>query len=334
MKLKEWGEFGIIDYLKNFFPSRGKRVVLGIEDDCAVVRGPRGFFYLLTCDSQVENVHFILSLFSPFSLGKRVLAVNLSDIAAMGGKPLFALLSWVLRPDMEAEWLKEFMRGIKEEAEAHGVDIIGGNLSRTESQMVFDLTLVGEVENDRPLLLRRNARPGDLVLVTGTLGDSRAGLEIALRGSEEEKEKYSFLLKRFFTPSPRLQVGRLLHSLGERVATIDVSDGFSQDLGHIVEESEVGAVVEVDKLPISPSLRKWSEEENKDPFLFALSGGEDFELIFTVPRERGKEVKEFIEIESGIPVTIVGEVVSQGGVSLRRDGREEKEVASGWNHFQ
>jgi len=122
--------------------------------------------------------------------------------------------------------------------------------------------------------------------------------------------------------------------LGERVATIDVSDGFSQDLGHIVEESEVGAVVEVDKLPISPSLREWSEEENKDPFLFALSGGEDFELIFTVPREEAQEVKEFIEIESGVPVTIVGEVVSQGGVSLRRGGREEKEAASGWNHFQ
>jgi len=334
MKLKDWGEFGIISYLKDFFPGGGKRVVLGIEDDCAVVKGPRGFYYLLTCDSQVENVHFVFSLFPPFSLGKRVLAVNLSDIAAMGGNPLFALLSWVLRPDIEAEWLKEFARGIKEEAEFFGVNIIGGNLSRTESQMVFDLTLVGEVENDYPLLLRRNSRPGDLVLVTGTLGDSRAGLEITLRGSEEERDKYSFLLERFFTPSPRLRVGRLLHSLKERIAVIDVSDGFSQDLGHITEESRVGAVVEVDKLPISPALREWSKEKEKDPFLFALSGGEDFELIFTVPRERGEEIRQFIEKESGVPVTIVGEIVLQGGVSLKRGGKEEKEAASGWNHFQ
>ncbi|MDI3542926.1 MAG: thiamine-monophosphate kinase [Candidatus Atribacteria bacterium] len=334
MKLKDWGEFGIISYLKDFFPGGGERVILGIEDDCAVVKGPRDFYYLLTCDSQVENVHFVLSLFSPFSLGKRVLAVNLSDIAAMGGKPLFALLSWVLRPDIEAEWLKEFARGIKEEAETFGVNIIGGNLSRTESQIVFDLTLVGEVESDYPLLLRCNSRPGDLVLVTGTLGDSRAGLEITLQGSEEEREKYSFLLERFFTPSPRLQVGRLLHSLKERIALIDVSDGFSQDLGHIAEESGVGAVVEVDKLPISPTLREWSEEKGKDPFLFALSGGEDFELIFTVPRERGEEIKQFIEKESGIPVTIVGEIVFGRGVSFKRGGKEEKETASGWNHFQ
>ncbi|MBC7217300.1 MAG: thiamine-phosphate kinase [Candidatus Caldatribacterium sp.] len=323
MEIRDLGEFGVIARIRKLFP--------GIGDDCAVLPGREGYLLLATVDSQVEETHFRLSLIPPFSLGRRLLVANLSDIAAMGGIPRYALTSFVLREDLSFAWFEEFLSGLHEEALRYGVEIVGGNLARTTGPMVLDLVLLGEVEKDRPLLLRSNARPGDRIFVTGYPGEARAGLLLAERN--DARGEYESLRERFLVPSPRLEIGRFLGSLGERVALIDVSDGLLQDLGHILEESRVGAVLEREALPVSLSLARFCEEEHLDPLDFVLRGGEDFELLFALPSHLEGVILREIPRRFGVPVSAIGAIVAEDGVFLR----EGKELLSltpwGFDHF-
>lgn len=328
MELRDLGEFGLIARIRNVFSST---VPLGIGDDCAVLPGREGFWFLATVDSQIEGVHFQASLIPPFFVGRRLLVANLSDIAAMGGIPRYALLSFALREDVSFVWLNEVLQGVQEEASRHGVEVVGGNLARIDGPAVLDLVLLGEVERDRPLLLRGNARPGDWIFVTGYPGEAKAGLILA--GRKVLEEQYRGLWQRFFAASPRLDVGRFLGALGERIALIDVSDGLLQDLGHILEESHVGAILYEDALPVSPLLAQFCEKEGCDPQEFVLRGGEDFELLFTVPPHRGEEIQEEIPRRFGLPVHRVGEIVEGAGVYLRKKDTLVPLVPQGFNHF-
>jgi len=328
MELRDLGEFGLIARIRNVFSST---VPLGIGDDCAVLPGREGFWFLATVDSQIEGVHFQASLIPPFFVGRRLLVANLSDIAAMGGIPRYALLSFALREDVSFVWLSEVLQGVQEEASRHGVEVVGGNLARIDGPAVLDLVLLGEVERDRPLLLRGNARPGDWIFVTGYPGEAKAGLILA--GRKVLEEQYRGLWQRFFAASPRLDVGRFLGALGERIALIDVSDGLLQDLGHILEESHVGAILYEDALPVSPLLAQFCEKEGCDPQEFVLRGGEDFELLFTVPPHRGEEIQEEIPRRFGLPVHRVGEIVEGAGVYLRKKDTLVPLVPQGFNHF-
>uniref|UniRef100_A0A7V4WLS5 Thiamine-monophosphate kinase n=1 Tax=Candidatus Caldatribacterium saccharofermentans TaxID=1454753 RepID=A0A7V4WLS5_9BACT len=328
MELRDLGEFGLIARIRNVFSST---VPLGIGDDCAVLPGREGFWFLATVDSQIEGVHFQASLIPPFFVGRRLLVANLSDIAAMGGIPRYALLSFALREDVSFVWLNEVLQGVQEEASRHGVEVVGGNLARIDGPAVLDLVLLGEVERDRPLLLRGNARPGDWIFVTGYPGEAKAGLILA--GRKVLEEQYRGLWQRFFAASPRLDVGRFLGALGERIALIDVSDGLLQDLGHILEESHVGAILYEDALPVSPLLAQFCEKEGCDPQEFVLRGGEDFELLFTVPPHRGEEIQEEIPRRFGLPVHRVGEIVEGAGVYLRKKDTLVPLAPQGFNHF-
>ncbi|WP_427365751.1 thiamine-phosphate kinase [Candidatus Caldatribacterium saccharofermentans] len=328
MELRDLGEFGLIARIRNVFSST---VPLGIGDDCAVLPGREGFWFLATVDSQIEGVHFQASLIPPFFVGRRLLVANLSDIAAMGGIPRYALLSFALREDVSFVWLNEVLQGVQEEASRHGVEVVGGNLARIDGPAVLDLVLLGEVERDRPLLLRGNARPGDWIFVTGYPGEAKAGLILA--GRKVLEEQYRGLWQRFFAASPRLDVGRFLGALGERIALIDVSDGLLQDLGHILEESHVGAILYEDALPVSPLLAQFCEKEGCDPQEFVLRGGEDFELLFTVPPHRGEEIQEEIPRRFGLPVHRVGEIVEGAGVYLRKKDTLVPLASQGFNHF-
>ncbi len=330
----ERGEFTLINQLEKILASSSPQARVGIGDDCAVIEGREGFWYLLTCDAQVEGTHFSLDLIPPRYLGKRVLAVNVSDIAAMGGRPRWALLSFVLRPDVESEWWEAFLTGIGEAAETYHLEVIGGNLASTSSAMVFDVTLLGEVEREKPLLLRSCARVGDVILVTGFLGESRAGLAIGQQGRKEEKERYWPLVERFFSPTPRLEVGQFLGGLKERIALIDVSDGLLQDLSHLLEQSKVGALIDVEALPVSPLFAQWCEEKKCDPLPFLLGGGEDFELLFTLPCALAEGVRREIPARYGIPVHRIGEIVGEEGIHLRRGNTIERVNPQGWDHFQ
>ncbi|MCD6156298.1 MAG: thiamine-phosphate kinase [Candidatus Atribacteria bacterium] len=332
--LSEVGEFGFIEKIKEMFPSFSPLLVQGIGDDCAVFKGREGWHNLVTCDVQVEEVHFKMDLFPPFLLGRRILAVNISDVAAMGGLPRFALLSFVLRLDLEEEWLSEVLRGIKAEAERFEVDIIGGNLSRVAGSLVFDVTLIGEVESGHPLLLRSNARVGDLILVTGYPGEAACGLQIILEGSKEEIIRFERLCRRCLAPLPRVEEGRVIAESGYPCALIDVSDGLLQDLSHILEASGAGAVVHLESLPLSEDIQNFAREKAVDPFLPILSGGEDFELLFTAPPQLAEKLKAEIQRRTSTPVWIIGEVVKGKGVQLYRKGEVVSVDYQGWNHFK
>lgn len=323
MELRDLGEFGIIAYLRKFFPEIG--------DDCAFLPGREGFFLLATVDSQVEGTHFQIALIPPFFLGRRLLVANLSDIAAMGGIPRYALTSFVLREDIPFSWFEEFLSGLHEEAHSHGVAVVGGNLARTGGPMVLDLVLLGEVEKDRPLLLRSNARPGDAIFVTGYPGEAKAGFLLAVQG--DTCPEYQSLRERFFAASPRLGVGRFLGSLRERIALIDVSDGLLQDLGHILEESRVGAILEKKAIPVSSLLGRFCKEEGYDPLDFVLRGGEDFELLFTTPPHLEEVILRHIPEHLGVPVARIGRVTPGEGIFIEEDGQLLPLDAWGFDHF-
>lgn len=324
MELRDLGEFGIIAHLRRFFPEIG--------DDCAFLPGREGYFLLATVDSQVEGTHFQITLIPPFFLGRRLLVANLSDIAAMGGVPRYALTSFVLREDVPFSWFEEFLLGLHQEALSHGVTVVGGNLARTGGPMVLDLVLLGEVEKDRPLLLRSNARPGDAIFVTGYPGEAKAGFLLAAQG--DTCPEYRLLRERFFAASPRLSVGRFLGSLRERIALIDVSDGLLQDLGHILEESRVGAILKKEVLPVSPLLVQFCRERGYDPLDFVLRGGEDFELLFTAPPHLEGVILQHIPEHLGIPVARIGEVIPEEGRIFMEEGEKLLPVdARGFDHF-
>lgn len=331
--LSEIGEFGFIEKIKTLFKASSPLLLQGIGDDCAVLEGRAGWHTLVTCDAQVEDVHFKAGLFPPFSLGKRILAVNVSDIAAMGGLPRFALLSFALRLDLEERWLSEVLLGIREEAELFGVEVVGGNLSRIANSLVFDITLIGEVEDQYPLLLRGNSRVGDLILVTGYLGEAACGLKIVLEGNQEEMVRFERLCSRCLVPLPRLEEGRIIVESGYPCALIDVSDGLLQDLSHILEASGVGAMIYLENLPLSADLQSFAREKKIDPFLPVLSGGEDFELLFTAPPKLAEELQREIKRQTGTPVWVIGEIIKERGLRVYREGREISIDSKGWNHF-
>lgn len=323
MELRDLGEFGVIAHLRKLFPEIG--------DDCAFLPEREGFFLLATVDSQVEGTHFQLTLIPPFFLGRRLLVANVSDIAAMGGIPRYALTSFVLREDIPFSWFEEFLSGLHEEALSHGVTVVGGNLARTGGPMVLDLVLLGEVEKDRPLLLRSNARPGDTIFVTGYPGEAKAGFLLATRG--DMRPEYRVLRERFFAASPRLSVGRFLGSLKERIALIDVSDGLLQDLGHILEESKVGAILEKRAIPVSSLLGRFCGEEGYDPLDFVLRGGEDFELLFTTPPHLEEVILQHIPEHLGVPVAKIGKITPHKGIFMEEDGRLLPLDTRGFDHF-
>lgn len=324
------GEFGLIFRIKEWVKTGDPRVVRGIGDDTAVLKGNGGKLILFTCDVQVEGVHFLLSHITPYELGRKSLAINISDIASMGGYSTFALISLILSPDTEIDSLKEFYQGLEEEAGKWGVSLVGGNISKTTGPIVVDIALLGEVEEDN-LKFRSGARPDDLVLITGEPGRSAAGLRLMHRCL---REKFPSLVSAHLTPVPRVREARLISGFKCVTSMIDVSDGVLKDLYHILEESSVGAVLREESFQISEELREASLILGEDPLSLFLSGGEDYELIFTVSPEEAPVVKKKVE-EAGTPVSIIGEINSEAGnVALRRRDGSLKELSpSGWDHF-
>ncbi|MBO0795699.1 MAG: thiamine-phosphate kinase, partial [Ktedonobacteraceae bacterium] len=293
------GEFELIARLTRGLVG-GAGVEEGIGDDCALL-DPGGDEHLLaTCDSQVEGNHFTLHTSTPQQIGRKALAVNLSDIAAMGGIPRYALISLILPPQCPA--LDEIYAGLREEAERYGTVIVGGNIATTgrTGQLIIDITLLGTVERGRALL-RSGAQAGDLLCVTGQPGESAAGLHTLLYPNPDyASEALEVVQARHQTPQPRLREGRILNRFGPQIVTalIDVSDGISGDLGHLCERSRLGALVETERLPLSAPLRSIAATAAHDPYAWFLHGGEDYELLFTVTPVHAQPVIEAIQSET------------------------------------
>lgn len=313
-KLRDIGEFGLIEKIRSMF-KKGEDVEVGIGDDTAVLNFG-GKKLLATCDMLVEEIHF-LPWVDPEDLGWKALAVSLSDIASMGGKPLFALLSLSLPSHLENEWLERFLRGWKELGELFDVSLVGGDITEGE-KIAIDSLVLGEA--DKPIL-RSGAKVGDRIFVTGFLGDSSAGLRCLLK-----KIQHPSLVKKHLRPQPRVKEGmelgksELIHSM------IDISDGLAGDLRHICEESGKGAIIYADKLPLSEDLLSFCHAFGLSPLEFALYGGEDYELLLTADGDISKELQ--------IPLHEIGEITDGKEIVLIEDGKEKIIERRGFEHFK
>jgi len=311
-------------------------LVCGIGDDAAIVRERDGRELLVTTDLLVEDVDFKLSYVPPSWLGHKALAVSLSDIAAMGGAVRYSLLTLAI-PDklqISEDFWTAFLDGYFALAEQHGVTLVGGDTSSTPGQLTIDSMVLGECRVGTAI--RRNgARIGDGIYVTGSLGASAAGLKLLLLGAqvyEDRNDEVQAALRAHLKPEPRVAFGRRIGERGLAHAMIDVSDGLVQDLAHICNESGMGAVLDFEAVPIAAEVALVAEDQEA-AFNLAVSGGEDYELLFTAS---GKEEGALLEISQAcqLRVTRIGEILAEPGrLWLRRDGKLEPLAVRGFDHF-
>jgi thiamine-monophosphate kinase len=293
------GEFELIARICAHLP-QSRRVVLGPGDDCAIVASsPEPL--LITIDSMVEGVHFKLEWGTPAMLGAKALAVNLSDIAAMGGIPTICVINLAIRPGLDPRFFDELYRGLGKAAVAAGVAVAGGNITRA-NELTITIALLGKVETQP--MRRDSARPGDKIYVTGTVGDAALGLRILQNKIPAAGSARDHLVKRFLQPTAQIAPGRKLARIKPPPAAIDISDGLWQDLGHVLERSGVGAKVESTALPLSAAYRQ-VYGDNRD---LALSGGDDYELLFCLrPRISEAELSRRL----GVKVGCIGEITRE-----------------------
>jgi thiamine-monophosphate kinase len=332
MKVSELGEFGLIDLLAKMANApRDNRIaswrqlLIGIGDDAAAWQC-YGSIQLATVDSLIQGIHFPSGLASWSELGWKALAINLSDIAAMGGLPRYALVSLALPDDTEVDDVTTLYTGMLELAQRSGVVIIGGNISRAPI-VVINITVFGDISQGRNILTRSTAQPGELVAVTGYLGAAAAGLEMLTKELKFDPQTTTTFREAFFHPYPRIGEGQLLVESGVKTA-IDLSDGLVSDLNHICKASHVGARVEIERVPIAPGVNARFGERALE---LALSGGEDYELLFT-----GKtEVIDVVKTKAACPVTIIGEITAfEEGITLVDSmGKPVNLDKRGWEHF-
>jgi thiamine-monophosphate kinase len=314
VNVSELGEFALIRRIAARLPHYREDVRAAVGDDVAVLALDPGTYGLATCDIQVEGVHFSRELITPFQLGRRAAAINLSDVAAKGGTPEHFLVSLALPTDLEVSWVEGLYGGLVEEASRHGADIVGGNLSRTDGPIVVDVFLMGKVRVEE-VVFRSGARPGDMVLVTGWLGEAAAGLALLRGGRGDLAEEWKHLLEAYLTPTPR--------------------DGLSSDVGHICDQSWVGVRLFADRLPISGAVKDVARVASREDWALALEGGEDYELCLTVPAGAEEEVAAQVQEQTGTQLTCVGELLKQeaGRWVVLPDGSEVPLRPGGWNHF-
>lgn len=332
MSLSKIGEFGLISMLRELCQSQSRDVLIGMGDDSAAISPFRGTT-LITSDMLLEGVHFDLSFITFFQLGYKSLAVSLSDIFAMGGRPRYFLMNLGLPPGFDSRDIREIYRGIKEMARKAGVVVIGGDTCESRHGLVLSGTLIGDTDR---AITRSGARPGDGIFVTGTLGDSAMGLVLLkelgrrieiqssrsrrrfrIRGIEFPAKDILPLLKKHLMPEPVP-----LKDLSGVTSMIDISDGLLIDLSHICDESKVGAIIYEDKIPLSLELIKAAETIGVDPLKLAMKGGEDYVLLFTAPPD--------IKTDA----IMIGEVVKKGRFIVDNKGRRARFKAEGFEHFK
>ena len=319
-RLADLGEFGLLARIR----ARLGSSYLG--DDAAVLPRTAGMELLATVDAQVDGVHFLRERMSPQQVGRRAIAVNVSDIAAMGGLPRYALVSLFLPEDLSVAWLEALYDGIRQETVRWEMRVVGGNISGTPGPLTLDVTVLGEVETGCALT-RRGARPGDPLFVTGDLGRAAVGLHLLRRGESGS------LVDAYCTPVPRVGEGRALLRSRLVHAAMDQSDGLGSDLYRLCEESQVGAVIEVAALPISDEVRVAAATVGLDPVGLALFGGEDFELVVAAASNDAGTLKRVVA-QVGTPLTVIGEVRPAGeGVTVHLPDGGTRPLAGGWDHF-
>ena len=335
------GERGIIERIRARVPPNPAWVLLGIGDDAAVLEPPRGALEVLTTDALVEGVHFEHRFSSPYDIGWKALAVNLSDVASMGASPRAALLSLALPPAFGVADLDALLDGFTALAREASVAIAGGNITRSPGPLVIDVALTGAVRR-RDVLRRSGARPGDAVFVTGSIGAGLAGLEYLRAGAaagaghpidtEADRSDVAECVARYRRPAPRYRIGALLGRNRAASACMDLSDGLADAAAQIAAASGAGIRLMADALPVAPAARRGFERSASDWLLAAASGGDDYELLFTVPRKKIGRLRHVAQQSRGVPLTRIGEITAERGAVLLRGGRAEP-LPAGFVHF-
>ncbi len=329
------GEFGLIDRIQKIVPKADhKDLVIGIGDDAAVIRIDDRRAMVITCDIQVENQHFRLNHISPYQLGRRAMAVNLSDIAAMGGQPNFALISMGFPKSFPLADFDELFRGMRDQLGEFSAYIIGGNLSNTEKELIIDITLLGEISLDQ-LVTRIGAKPGDRIFVTGNLGGSGGGFYVLEKYGTYYPKQFKSLVKKHLQPIPRIDVGKKIAQSGFATTMIDLSDGIASDLNHICSMSGMGAEIDQKKIPLPEGIHEAAAISGKSALHIALHSGEDYELLFTIKPETPDAIIHAIAQETGIAITEIGKILTResGYHLIDLNGRRIPIQPSGWDHF-
>lgn len=320
-------------WLRTLTSEKPSQVRMGIGDDAALVRVGINHDLILTADLSIEDVHFTTRMHPPRSIGHRALARSLSDIAAMGGVPRFALISAAFPRTASRAWIEEFYRGVLDLAQRYRTAVIGGDTSIVRRTAMIDVTLAGEVPRGKGLL-RSGARPGDQVFVSGSLGQSAHGLEILksrakgrkeARRLQKESPEAAIALSAHLYPEPRCELGRWLQRAGIPSALMDISDGLSTDLARLCEASGAGAKVYAERVPGPAGVTAEHSLE------LALHGGEDYELLFTVPR---RKLARLPRSHRGVPLRCIGRISRTRDVLLvLKDGSEVPLAPAGYDHF-
>lgn len=287
--------------------------MLGIGDDCALLQVPEGYQLAVTADTMVEGVHFFAGT-DPKQLGHKLLAVNLSDLASMGAEPVSVTLALTL-PNVDEVWLQQFSEGFMQLAQRYGVDLIGGDT--TSGPLTLTVQALGIVPQNR-VMLRSAAKPGDLIYMTGSLGDAGLGLKIRQGYHCSDSEQ---ALRRFNTPGPRVSEGLAIRDLAN--ACIDLSDGLASDLGHILKQSHIGACLDWDRIPLSEAVKRYIEETGD--WMMPLTAGDDYELCFTVSPDKQEQLT--------IQASCIGRIEAESGLRIEREGRKAVFKAKGYEHF-
>lgn len=312
------GEFGLIERIRRKTRLYSKDVVVGIGDDTAVLEYDKNNYMLFTTDSLIEDIHFSLKYFSAEQIGMKAIEQNVSDIAAMGGLPKFAMVSLALPTGIDVGFVDRLYTGINKKAAKYRISIVGGNIAHSK-EIAINVAMAGFVEK-KCSALRKGAKIGDLIFCSGDVGKSAAGLELlrrSLKGSS---------IKKHLEPECRLILARKLVKIGVN-SMIDVSDGVASEVRHICNESKAGALIYADKIPMSRSTIIDAEKVGKSAVDFALYGGEDFELVFTADKSKLRQFKKY-------DVTAIGEIVDKKyGIKLIKNGRKLN-LEGGFDHFK
>jgi len=327
------GEFELIRRISNIVGRNpdDRDLILSIGDDAAVYRCGKGRVCVHTTDTMVESVHFNLSYTSFRSLGWKAAASNLSDIAAMGADPAYAVVNIGIPDSWSVDDVEEMYMGMTECMDHYGCRIVGGDTVRSPKTGFITISVVGFADEEK-IARRDSAQPGDVICVTGTLGGCRTGLEVL--ESNSNQKNYTESVKKFLNPVPRTEASAVLINNFSVKCMIDISDGLASEIVHICEASKTGCTIYGDKIPISDESEKWAEKRGYDTLEFALSSGEEYELVFTLDRQHADDLILSDFQTSICPVSIIGSITSDKNILLYdMQKRAVPLETTGWNHF-
>ncbi len=342
LRVADAGERALIERIRSRVPPADSSLIVGIGDDAAVAAPERGALQVLTTDALVEGVHFDRRFSTPSDIGHKALAVNVSDVASMGGASRFALLSLMLPPHTGLADVDELIDGLLDLAKRLRITLAGGNITRSAGPLVVDVTVIGSVR-PRRILTRAGGRAGDDLYVTGRIGAAVAGLEwlreqvgtaVNTPGPPPRPvdEAMAECVERYCRPEPRARLGGILGRTRAASACMDLSDGLADAVAQLAAASQTGAQIDAALLPIHPSAHAWFGRRRQDAIAAAVAGGDDYELLFAVPVKKRGRLRGVFQEARGVPLTRIGALTADRSVGLMRDGRLEP-LPTGFVHF-